>query len=47
MMIFPVISTVMSSPVSPSSTKTTGNSFNIYDNNTHILHSMYCEFNCF
>ena len=42
-----VISTVMSSTVSPSSTNTTGNSFNIYDNDTHILHSMYAEFDCF
>ena len=42
-----VISTVMSSTVSPSSTNTTGNSFNIYNNDTHILHSMYAEFDCF
>ena len=41
-----VISSAMSSTVSLSSTKTTGNSFHIYDNDTHIMHSMYAEFNC-
>ena len=41
-----VTSTVMSCTASLSSTKTTGNSFHIYDNDTHILHSMYAEFNC-